>query len=811
MNNKLEQLRRDNHYVPIWYQSGFIEPGQEQLRYLDMRPKEIGLKNGNVKYHKSLFWSYPKQCFYKTDLYSTFFGTSVNDEIEDRLFGKIDNDGVNAVKAYINDDESGWHHHFQTFFTYIDIQKLRTPKGLAWLAAQYPNLSQNQLMWEMQAIRGINCTPWAEGVREIVSAEEADIKFIVSDNPVTVYNYAVTPDGKPGSHDPAVSLKSSQTIYPLNRDFCLILTNLEYAEDPSVSPLKKRVFARNYRNSMVSTIDFIRKRKLSDHGVLAINHILKSQASRYIAAGKEEWLFPERHIEAKWQEVGKILRPPDEELHHFGGEIYAKFDDGHVHYQDRYGRTEKQRDFLKKTVDEKRLKPASYCGCGQGGKYENCCKSKRAELRPSWAEISIRERNLAHFNYTMDILGFEEGKSWEDIRNEITDEKISKCYSWFEGLWPLDSEILDLLPKPDGRARALYTGMLHPEAIDEFAIGSALYFDEILIENPMMHPGAVRKEFNPVEYPKQYRIDFIQNLLFLVKVMPLVELGKINLFPDPCWFDKHLRQEMMEMAKERSAVTRYDIDHDPRLKRIINEDMKRSMLSLSPEDLKSMMDRIGSDNSDVKLNEISPILAQMRKQDPLAIVQEDTFSRREKSGQMMMMKHSPNFEMSMFLAQATGSAIVTDSPHRWQDLVKASYREPHFDGEPLSAFLRQFSNSSFAFPQYASEIAQKEVAEATAIYPAMFSQIFRYLTQLPKRGKKPNWEAHVAGAYSSKHETAQKKLKNTGIYLGGGKMSCLMPSGGIWHTNASRLLLMSGAEHHLPYVPMAFFLRSSDK
>jgi hypothetical protein len=87
-----------------------------------------------------------------------------------------------------------WHSHFKVFFEYLDTQKIRTPKGLDWLSAQYPRLTQNDLMFEMQGISVMHCTIWTEGVREIVSAQDADVKFIVSDHPVTIYNYAIPPD-----------------------------------------------------------------------------------------------------------------------------------------------------------------------------------------------------------------------------------------------------------------------------------------------------------------------------------------------------------------------------------------------------------------------------------------------------------------------------------------------------------------------------------------------------------------------------------------------------------------------------------------
>src|SRR5262249_35759430 len=162
--------------------------------------------------------------------------------------------------------------HFETLFEFIDIQKIRTPKGLAWLQAQYPRLMQNELMFEMQGIRMMHCTIWSEGVREIVSAETANVKFLVSDHPVTIYNHSVAPDARGCACplDPSIALKASQTIFPLTRDYCLILTNLEYARDQSVDPVEKRTFARNFRSSMVRTDAFIRTRNLTDHEVARI-------------------------------------------------------------------------------------------------------------------------------------------------------------------------------------------------------------------------------------------------------------------------------------------------------------------------------------------------------------------------------------------------------------------------------------------------------------------------------------------------------------------------------------------------------------
>jgi hypothetical protein len=40
-------------------------------------------------------------------------------------------------------------------------------------------------------------------------------------------------------------------------------------------------------------------------------------------------------------------------------------------------------------------------------------------------------------------------------------------------------------------------------------------------------------------------------------------------------------------------------------------------------------------------------------------------------GQLLPMKLAPNFQLTMFLAQATGSMVVTDSVFRWNELKQA--------------------------------------------------------------------------------------------------------------------------------------------
>lgn len=425
-------VTRKNHYVPVWYQRGFWEPGKTTLSYYNLSPAQFTRSDGTIGFRGRIHDAPPSRAFFTKDLYSTFFGTSINDEIERKLFGDIDARGSIAVKAFANGNPVDCHNNFSSFFEFMDIQKLRTPKGLKWLRGQYPFLTQNELMMELQAMRMMHCTIWTECVREIISAKNSKVKFIISDHPVTVYNRALPPGSQNGrTREPGIELVGTQTIFPLNREKCLILTNLEHAKNPSCDGLDKRTFSRLFRQSLVRTDSFIRNREFSESQVIRINRIIGSGAKQYIGAGKREWIPNPVDNTKDWIELGQDLIPSLDALFGFDGETFVGYEDGRVYYQDAFGRTEKPRSFLQKEVASKRLKSSEYCGCGSGKNFSKCCKLKPIMLRPSWEQLSIRERNIALLRGIENILDLRADMDWIKVRKSITDEKISEIYSKF--------------------------------------------------------------------------------------------------------------------------------------------------------------------------------------------------------------------------------------------------------------------------------------------------------------------------------------------------------------------------------------------
>lgn len=807
-------ITRNNHYVPQWYQEGFFEPGRSSLAYVDLTPDRKVLPDGRVIVQRGAWDETPTtMAFRQKDLYSTFFGTSVNDEIERRLFGDIDTKGSKAVRAFAGTDKREWHQHFQTLFEFIDIQKIRTPKGLDWLHAQYPALSQNELMFEMQGIRMLHCTTWVGGVREIVSAEDSDVKFIISDHPVTIYNHAAPPTDGTCAYplDPGIALRGSQTIYPLNRDFCLILTNLEYAKDPNTSPLEKKTFPRNFRQSLTRVDAFIRTRKLTGQEVAQVNFVIKSRARRYIAAGQKEWLYPEKTVKPPWGELRKVFVPPKDGLFHFGGEMFVRYESGDVHYQDEFGRTEKPRDYLIKKVPDKPPRPGQACGCGSGKSFKECCQFKPDTLRPIWNERSIRERNLMLQNGIINVLELHSETDWVKIRRELTDDKIGKIYHLYEGLWPLETDLLALLPKPDGVARAVYTGSIHPSSITEFAMAAPLYFGELIVAHPFIHSGIMRKEHRPSENPRAYRQEFLKTITFFLNIMPLVDLGLVNLIPDPCDFDFHLRQQMMSMAEARTAAFRFDPKDDPRLYKLMEEDNRRSMMLMPPDAMRRKLRKLMPHLDETKVEATMRYIEGTREEDPLSILQEGSLEGGKEGGQMTMFKLVPNFEMTMYLAQATGATIVTDSPFRWKEIDRAIRQRYKAATPGLGTLLRNIEGSKFAFPQNVTDVATAALEKTGADYPDLFCDLFKYLSKLEDRGAKPNREAQMVSRFAKAHTAAQRAIQKSGVPVKDGRISCVFPPGGIQDNTVNRLLLMSSSENHLSSVPMAFFIEPADE
>jgi hypothetical protein len=336
---------RNNHYVPQWYQRRFIPPDAKdrELFLLDLYPETFRTGSGKKVRRKALRRTGTRRCFAIDDLYTTRLEGIESRELEKSFFGEIDRRGQLAVEWFASDGWDGYYEGvLQDLMGFMSTQKVRTPKGLDWLQGIGAGRDREDVLAAMSHLRDLYGAVWSECVWQIADAAGSPTKFIISDHPVTVYNHACAP-GNPlytrGANEPDIRLHATHTLFPLSPDRLLILTNRTWACDPYRSPLGSRPNPNLFRAAIFNFLEIHRGRRLDETEVLAINQLIKRRAYRYIAAGKEEWLYPERHGKIGWRDAAdSALLMPDPRPLTPNAQIIIGYEGGATEAMDSFGR-----------------------------------------------------------------------------------------------------------------------------------------------------------------------------------------------------------------------------------------------------------------------------------------------------------------------------------------------------------------------------------------------------------------------------------------------------------------------------------------
>jgi Protein of unknown function (DUF4238) len=331
----------NHHYVPQWYQRRFLPSKQSKLYYLDLKPQRV--TNGDSSYlRRNPKKSGVVSCFCEEDLYSIRFGKQMTDMLETRLFGVVDKKGAAAAEFFRNYDDyiAGTHEAYQDLLTHMGAQRFRTPHGLDWIKKRFGLQDHSRALLVMNDLFQAYLTMWMEGVWEIAHARQSNLKFIISDDPVTLFNRRVIPGGEPYPGGADVAQAGSRTIFPLSMDSCLIITHLQLARNPWNNPTEDRENARTFNHTIAKLTDIQFGRELNEAEVLRVNLILKRSATRFIAAAHEEALYPERHVDTHWTQLDQdwFLLPNICKVR-FSAGIYVGYKDGTAWGMDEYGRT----------------------------------------------------------------------------------------------------------------------------------------------------------------------------------------------------------------------------------------------------------------------------------------------------------------------------------------------------------------------------------------------------------------------------------------------------------------------------------------
>ena len=122
-----------------------------------------------------------------------------------------------------------------------------------------------------------------------------------------------------------------------------------------------------------------------------------------------------------------------------------------------------------------------------------------------------------------DTLGLKSGKTWDDVRRELSDEQVKRIHEVFASLWPEDTDLSELLPRPrKGMFRAVYLGVSDPRTVVAMVLGWLPYFDQVILAHPFINPLRIKPEFSPTKSPSQHKAQTLKNVILLLLLEPFI-------------------------------------------------------------------------------------------------------------------------------------------------------------------------------------------------------------------------------------------------------------------------------------------------
>tara|TARA_B100000446_G_C10551526_1_gene340576 strand:- start:443 stop:1555 length:1113 start_codon:yes stop_codon:yes gene_type:complete len=362
---------------------------------------------------------------------------------------------------------------------------------------------------------------------------------------------------------------------------------------------------------------------------------------------------------------------------------------------------------------------------------------------------------------------------------------VSDIYQFYAFLWPKETDIYSLLPKPDGRFRAIYTGSVDSRTLGAHALGIAPLFDEFLIINPMANANNVNPEFSPVEQPNQYMYQALKDIMFILSLEPLIANNLVNVISDPGNFDLYLQREMMVMAKQRGTSTSIS----PRDKKLhfhlATEDLLNST-HMMPHDVKKRMFMYEFGMPEELAEETLKDLQAVATSSPLMELQPIPTGE----GQLIMSSIAPNYEMSLFIAQVTGSVIVTDSETRWTEFEATQHREQGVANHPWSSLYGTLDSMPLDYDAIDlwKKSSKREYTNTREFMKAADRLVVNEDTSVNQIDRLVKFSTEVTENLNNLPSEDMAPFQ------------VLSPLGGFYDTNVQRLLLKSSCEHYIDKV-----------
>ncbi len=89
-----------------------------------------------------------------------------------------------------------------------------------------------------------------------------------------------------------------------------------------------------------------------------------------------------------------------------------------------------------------------------------------------------------------------------------------------------------MLLKKQNVFRGLYVGSFEVHNISEI-LNMSLFFDELVIIDPIMNPWDTQEKYNPISNPEKFKQETLKVLYLYLKLEHFVNLGRIKIIRSP--------------------------------------------------------------------------------------------------------------------------------------------------------------------------------------------------------------------------------------------------------------------------------------
>ena len=276
-------------------------------------------------------------------------------------------------------------------------------------------------------------------------------------------------------------------------------------------------------------------------------------------------------------------------------------------------------------------------------------------------------------------------------------------------------------------------------------------------------------------------------------LMPYIEAGFVNFFPDPCVFDEHLLKQMMQMAEARSGDVQLDAAEERILMRMGRDDYYRAIRSMPRESQKKWlastvkdMGEIAQGIDETLFEAILDLMQEQHQEDPFALLQDGDPHADE--GQLMIKSMAPNLEMSFVVAQATGSMLITDQPYRWKEITAARNTPTTKNANPWEHLAESIGSLNYVFD---ANPETNFFNRSDGSYAPVRNAFRRILQATTSETGPPNHEviARLEKAFLTSYQKEDQTNQIADSHSFEARIDCRIPHGGFVNKSAHRLLL----------------------